>query len=100
MVGFLRIGYGGRAFIRGGPEHYAGGRIDDLYKAGAVRNIASFHQQITECQCANETVRMAIDSCLATILGREACLRKGRMTMEELLKANHKLEVDLTGLKV
>lgn len=96
---YMRIGYGGRAFIRGGPKHYPGGTIDDLYKAGAVRNIASFYQQITEGKCANETVRLGIDSCLATILGREACLRKGRMTMEELLKANHKLEVDLTGLK-
>ena len=70
-----------------------------MYQAGAVRNIASFHQQITQGHFANETVRMGIDSCLATILAREACLRKGRMTMEELLKANRKLEVDLTGLK-
>lgn len=96
---YMKIGYGGRALIRGGSKHYAGGTIDDLYKAGAVRNIASFHQQITEGNFANETVRMGVDSCLATILAREACLRKGRMTMEELLKANHKLEVDLTGLK-
>jgi hypothetical protein len=95
----MRIGYGGRALIRGGPKHYVGGKIDDLYTAGVVRNIARFHQQITEGKCANETARMGIDSCLATILGREACLRKGRMTMEELLKANRKLEVDLTGLK-
>lgn len=42
---------------------------------------------------------MAIDSCLATILGREACLRKGRMTLDELLKANQELKPDLTGLK-
>ena len=42
---------------------------------------------------------MAIDSCLATILAREACLRKGRMTMEELLKENRRLEVNLAGLK-
>jgi hypothetical protein len=65
-----------------------------------VRNIASFHQQITEGKFANETVRMAIDSCLATILGREACVRKGRMSMEEMLKENKRLEVDLSGLKV
>lgn len=96
---FMRISYGGQALIRGGPKHYVGGKIDDLYTAGAVRNIASFHQQITEGNCANETARMGIDSCLATILGREACLRKGRLTMEELLKANCKLEVDLTGLR-
>lgn len=96
---YMRIGYGGRALIRGGPKHYPGGTIDDLYRAGAVRNIARFHQQIAHGKCDNDTVRMGIDSCLATILGREACLRKGRMSMEELLKANHKLEVDLTGLK-
>jgi len=96
---YMRIGYGGRALIRGGPRHYPGGTIDDLYRAGAVRNIARFHQQIAQGKCDNDTVRMGIDSCLATILGREACLRKGRMSMEELLKANHRLEVDLTGLK-
>jgi predicted dehydrogenase len=96
---YMRIGYGGRALIRGGPKPYAGGTIDNLYQAGAVRNIASFHQHIAEGNFANETVRMAIDSCLATILAREACLRKGRMTMEELVKANHKLELDVRGLK-
>jgi hypothetical protein len=42
---------------------------------------------------------MAIDSCLATILAREACLRKGTMTMDELLKENRRIEPDLTGLK-
>ena len=95
----MKIGYGGRAFIRGGPKHYAGGTIEDLYKAGAVRNIASFHHQITAGTFTNETVPMGIDSCLTTILGREACLRKGRMTMEELRRENRKQEVDLTGLR-
>ena len=42
---------------------------------------------------------MAVDSCLVTILAREACLRKGRMTMVELLKANDWLETDLDGLR-
>jgi hypothetical protein len=42
---------------------------------------------------------MAIDSCLATILAREACLVKGRMTMDELVTANRRIEVDLDGLK-
>jgi len=37
---------------------------------------------------------MAVDRCLATILAREACLRKGRMTMEELCKQKRKLEVE------
>ena len=93
------VNYWGKAFLRGGPQQFNGDKIENLYGLGATRNIASFHQQITEGKCANETARMGIDSCLATILGREACLRKGRLTMEELLKANRKLEVDLTGLR-
>ena len=96
---YMKIGYGGQALIRGGPTHYAGGLIDNLYEAGAVRNIAAFHRNITQKDFANDTVRMAIDSCLATIMAREACLRKGRMTMAEVLKENRRLTVDLKGLK-
>jgi hypothetical protein len=40
-----------------------------------------------------------VDGCLTTILGREAAARHGRMTMDELLKENKRLEVDLSGLK-
>jgi predicted dehydrogenase len=96
---YMKIGYGGRALIRGGSKHYPGGTVDDLYKAGAVRNIAAFHRQVTTGDNANDTVPMAIDSCLATIMAREACLRKGRMTMDGLRKENRRLDVDLTGLK-
>lgn len=96
---YMKIGYGGRALIRGGPQHYAGGTIENLYAAGAMRNIATFHQAVTEGKFANETVRMAINSCLATILGREAGLRKDCLTMAELLKENRRMEVNLAGLK-
>jgi len=96
---YMKIGYGGRALIRGGSQHYGGGTIDNLYAAGAVRNIATFHQDVTQGNCANDTVRMAIDSCLATIMAREACLRKGRMTMDELLQENRRIEINLGGLK-
>jgi predicted dehydrogenase len=96
---YMIIGYGGRALIRGGPKHYAGGTIDNLYGAGASRNIATFYKTVTEGDHSNKTVPMAIESCLATILAREASLRKGRMTMEELLRASQRIEVDLDGLK-
>ena len=96
---YMIIGYGGRALIRGGPGHYAGGSIDNLYGAGASRNIATFYKNVTEVDHCNDTVPMAIDSCLATILAREACLRKGRMTMDELVNANQRIEVDLDDLK-
>jgi predicted dehydrogenase len=96
---YMIIGYGGRALIRNGPGHYAGGTVENLYGAGASRNIATFYKNVTEADCANKTVRMAIDSCLATILARNACLHKGRMTMEELMKANQRIEINLEGLK-
>ncbi|MCX6867211.1 MAG: hypothetical protein NTV46_13515, partial [Verrucomicrobia bacterium] len=65
----------------------------------ATRNIASFHQQITNGNFANDTVRRAVDGCLACILGREAAERHGSMTMEALLKENKRLNVNLEGLK-
>lgn len=95
---YMKIGYGGRALIRGGKLHYPGGTIDNLYKAGAVRNIATFHDNVLAGDCSNDTVPMAIDSCLTTILGREAGLRKNRMTMAELIRSNRALKVNLDGL--
>jgi hypothetical protein len=47
----------------------------------------------------NETARRAIDGVLTCVLGREAAARRTRLTMDELLKENKRLEVDLTGLK-
>ncbi|MGA2497311.1 MAG: Gfo/Idh/MocA family oxidoreductase [Tepidisphaeraceae bacterium] len=96
---YMKIGYGGRALIRGGPQQFAGGTIDNLYEAGAVRNIATFHKNVLEGNCANDTVPLAIDSCLTTILAREACLKKGGLTMADLLRENRRLEVNLSGLK-
>lgn len=96
---YMKIGYGGRALIRGGKQHYPGGTIDNLYEAGAVRNIAAFHKAVLAKDAANDTVRLAIDSCLATIMAREACLRKGRMTMAEVLKEARPLKLDLQHLK-
>jgi hypothetical protein len=40
-----------------------------------------------------------VDGCLARILGREAAARGTELTMEQLLKENHTLQPDLTGLK-
>ena len=95
-----RIGYWGKSFLRGGPKHFSGGAVDNLYELGAKRNIATFHQSIVERRFDNPTVARAVDGTLAAILGREAAMRGVRLTMDELLKENRKLEVDLTGLKV
>jgi predicted dehydrogenase len=94
------VNYWGKAYVRGGAKHYPGGEIENLYAAGAARNIAAFHQNVCEGRFENETARRAVDGVLTCVLGREAAARRTRLTMDELLKENKRLEVDLTGLKV
>ena len=98
-IAHAQVNYWGKAFVRGGPQQYNGGTIENLYDAGATRNIASFHQQICAGDFTNATVRRAVDGCLACILGREAAERGTVLTMEQLLKENRRLEVNLEGLK-
>lgn len=94
------ITYWGKAFLRGGPKHFGGGSIDDLYDAGAKRNIAQFHDDILQGHCDNPTPAQAADGILTVVLGREAAIRKTRVTMEEIVKENRKLPLDLSGLNV
>jgi predicted dehydrogenase len=94
-----QITYWGKAFLRGGPAHFGGGAVEDLYTAGAVRNIARFYENIIGGNFANQTVPRAVDGVLTCVLGREAAARREFLTVEQLLKENKKLEVDLTGLK-
>jgi predicted dehydrogenase len=76
-----------------------GGPVTELYDEGAKRNIATFYQLIEKKNYENAITQRAIDGALTAILGREAAARHGRMTMEELLKENRKVPLDLTGLK-
>ena len=95
-----QINYWGKAFVRGGPKHFGGGKVENLYESGAKRNIATFHEKITRGDFNNDdTVKHGIDSVLACILGREAAASGQRLTMAELLKEHKRLEVNLAGLK-
>jgi predicted dehydrogenase len=94
-----RLSYWGKSYVRGGPKHYDGGEVADLYPAGAGRNIAAFYQNVLSGNCANETAQRSVDCTLACILGREAVRRNALLTMDELVKENKRLEVDLKGLK-
>lgn len=96
--GFGNISYGGRAAAKG-PENACAGEVTDLYAAGAVRNIARFRQCILENNTANDTVPRAIDSALATVLGREAGSRRTSLTMKDLLREAREYKPDLRGLK-
>ena len=90
--------YGGKAYIRGGSKHFVG-TVTDIYAAGVVRNVAQLYVNLTEGRFDNPTVARSVESHLAAILLREAAYRQGRLTMNELLKENKKLEFDVTGFK-
>jgi predicted dehydrogenase len=92
------ITYWGKAFLLGGDQKYSV-QVENLYHDGIVRNIATFYRNVTNGRSENPTVRRAVDSALTCILGREAASRRIRLTMDDLIKENKRLEVDLTGLK-
>jgi len=64
-----------------------------------VRNVAQFHKNIVEGHHENPSVQRAVDGTLTGILGREAAARGRYLTMDELVKENKRLEVNLKGLK-
>jgi predicted dehydrogenase len=97
--GYLESGYTSRVRILGNRTGYRGGDVVNLYPAGAERNIDTFHQSVTQGDYTNSTVEPSINATLATILGREAARRRTRLTLNEVLKENHRLEPNLTGLK-
>lgn len=94
-----QISYRGKSYLRGGPKHYGGGEVESLYDQGAIRNIATFHQNIVEGRFDNPTVPRAADDVLTAALGREASARRISLTMDELIAENKTLPLDLSGLK-
>jgi myo-inositol 2-dehydrogenase / D-chiro-inositol 1-dehydrogenase len=97
-TGFGQVAYGGPVRLRGRESAYSG-EVAKLYEAGAVCNIAEFYRRITEGQFENSTVPRAVDGVLTTILSREATRRRVPLAMEDVMKENRRLEVNLKGLK-
>lgn len=98
QTGNALLTYWGKATFRSADDGY-NAEVVELYKAGVVRNIAAFYQNVTAGRFGNETVRRAVDGALTCVLGREAAARRCRLTIAEVLKENKRLEVDLSGLK-
>jgi predicted dehydrogenase len=96
--GIQETEYGGTVVVRG-ENFYNGGRTAEIYEAGAVSNIAAFHNSIVTGDFTNPTVTPSVQSNLITILGRKAAYEKRRMTREEVLRDEERLEPDLAGLK-
>jgi len=98
MKATARLAYWGKCYVRGGDKHFVKD-AGSVYDQGAIQNIADFYDSITKGLFGNPTVARAVDGTLTAILGREAAARRRYLTMDELLKENKKLEVDLIGLK-
>jgi myo-inositol 2-dehydrogenase/D-chiro-inositol 1-dehydrogenase len=95
--GILETEYGGTVVIRG-ENFFNGGRTPEIYESGAVNNIAAFHESITKGNFMNPTVEPSVQSNLITILGRKAAYEKRRVTWDDLVQDEEKLEPSLEGL--
>lgn len=98
QTGNALLNYWEKATFRSREDSYSGA-VENLYEAGVVRNIAGFYRAVTEDDFTNATVPRAVDGALTCILGRIAGERHQRVTMEQILKENTRLEVNLSGLK-
>ncbi|MGO9115430.1 MAG: Gfo/Idh/MocA family protein [Thermoguttaceae bacterium] len=94
------VNYRGKSYLHGGPKHYGARNVESLYDQGAIRNIATFYENIIRGRFENPTVPSAVDDVLTAVLGREAAVRRGCVTMEDLLKEDKETKFDLSGLKV
>jgi len=96
--GVLETEYGGQVLVRG-KQFYNGGKNEDIYERGAVTNIATFHDQVTNGETSNTTVPESVRSNLVTILGRNAAYKGSVITWDELLKSDERMMPDVKGLK-
>ncbi len=97
--GWLETGYTSRVRILGTRTGWRGGDVVELYPRGAERNIDAFHKAVTAGDYTNPTIDPSINATLTTILGREAARHRTKLTLDEVLKENRRLEPDLHGLK-
>ena len=97
--GWLETSYTTRVRILARNGGWRGGDVVNLYLAGDERNIDTFHKGITGGVYDNPTLDPSINATLTAILGREAARRRTKLTLDEVLRENRRLEPDLTGLK-
>jgi predicted dehydrogenase len=96
--GAIDTHYAGDVSIKG-KANYAGGRDGMLYTIGAVRNIATFHDQVTSGRLDYSTVAPSVRSNLTTILGRTAAYKQAEYTWDELMRSEECLDPHLAGLR-
>jgi len=96
--GVLETEYGGQVIIRG-ENFYRGGMTNNIYKQGAVSNIAAFYNNIQNENFKNVTAVPSVHSNLLTILGRKAARKGETVYWHQLMKDDERLIPDLKGMK-
>ncbi len=96
--GTIDTHYSANVAIRG-TVPYKGGESPNMYEEGAMRNIATFHDDILQGRFSNSTVAPSVRSNLTTILGRTAAYRRAEFSWDELIKSSEKADPRLHGLK-
>ena len=91
--------YFGNVMVKA-TEFHLDGSVGALYGDGVITNIATFHDNITQGECANPTVPASVRSNLTTILGRMAAYKNGVVTWQEMMHQKEKFVPDLKGLRV
>jgi predicted dehydrogenase len=90
--------YFGKVTLSAKEDGFQGG-TPNLYQAGAVANIAAFHEAIRKGDYTNATVPESVRSNLTTILGRTAAYGHREVTWREMMSDAEEWEFDLSGLK-
>ena len=96
--GVLETKYGGQVMIRG-ENFYRGGVTAQIYREGALNNVAAFHTLILNGDCSNTTTEPSVRSNLVTIMGRMAAYSGRVVTWDQVVNDKHRLQPDLSGLK-
>jgi myo-inositol 2-dehydrogenase / D-chiro-inositol 1-dehydrogenase len=96
--GDIETHYQGEVNIKG-KSPYPGGKCPTLYRDEAVRNIATFYENVAKGDFSNSRVAPSVRSNLTTILGRTAAYKGSEVTWDEMMKAGEKWELNTAGLK-
>lgn len=88
------IGCGNR-----GENFYRGGVTAQIYREGALNNVAEFHTLILNGDCSNTTTEPSVRSNLVTIMGRRAAYSGRVVTWDQVVNDKHRMQPDLSGLK-
>jgi predicted dehydrogenase len=95
-AGSAELFYGKTAYIAG-EKPWNGPEKDDTFRGGAIDNIKLFVDAVRAGKLLNNADE-SVRSNLTAILGRTAAYRQSRVTWDEMIAANEKLDPKLEGL--